>query len=84
MDVWIYQRVGNIEVFLRIFKVRLKDMFMHDWHSRLEESTRARLYITIAKFEYNIYLDILTVEKFRKNLSKLKLSSHRLEVKVGR
>lgn len=84
MDVWNYQGVGNIEVFLSIFKVRLKDMFMQNWHSRLEESTRARLYITIAKFEYNIYLDILTVEKFRRNLSKLRLSSHRLEVEVGR
>ena len=33
MDVWIYHGVGNIEVFLSIFKVRLKDMLMQDWHS---------------------------------------------------
>ena len=57
---------------------------MQDWHSRLEESTRARFYNTVAHFGYQSYLDSINIEKFRISLSKLRLSSHRLEVEVGR
>ena len=84
MDVWVAQGVGNKEAFLEIFKLRVKDIFIQDWHSRLDNSTRARCFITFAKFQYQQYLDILNIEKYRKSLSKLRLSSHRLEVEVGR
>ena len=30
MDAWLFQGVGSIELFLNIFKVRLRDMFMQD------------------------------------------------------
>ncbi|MCG8047978.1 MAG: reverse transcriptase family protein, partial [Candidatus Thiodiazotropha endolucinida] len=46
MEVWLAQGVRNSETFLKAFKLRLKDIFVQDWHSRLETSTRARCYIT--------------------------------------
>ena len=84
MEVWDFQGVGNEQAFLVEFKKRTKDIFVQDWHSRLEESTRARFYNTVANFGYQSYLDSINIEKFRISLSKLRLSSHRLEVEVGR
>ena len=37
-----------------------------------------------ANFQYKTYLDTLNIAKYRKNLSRLRLSSHRLEVEAGR
>ena len=48
MDLSGGKLIGDIEVFVSIFKARLKDMFLQDWHSRLEVSTRAQFDITIA------------------------------------
>lgn len=82
--VWETQGVGNVKAFLNIFKQRVGDVFRQNWHSRLENSTRARCYIAFADFQYQNYLDVLNITKYRENLSRLRLSSHRLEVEVGR
>ena len=84
LEVWEAQGVGNNELFFSIFKQRVRDVFTQDWHSRLENSTRARCFITFASFQYKTYLDTLNIAKYRKNLSRLRLSSHRLEVEAGR
>ena len=62
----------------------MSDVFTQDWHSRLQNSTRARFYLTFANFQYQKYLDVLNIVKYRKHLSRLRLSSHRLEVEIGR
>ena len=84
MEVWISQGVVSLNNFLNVFKVRVKDIFMQDWHSRLDSSSRARFYVSISNFEYKKYLDILNVERCRKSLCKLRVSSHRLEIETGR
>ena len=82
--MWIFQGVGNFKLFIDIFKLRLKDIFMQDWHFRLENSTRSHQdLICITNFQYPIYLDNVSVVKFRKSLSHLKLSSQRLEIETG-
>ncbi|MCG8046233.1 MAG: reverse transcriptase family protein, partial [Candidatus Thiodiazotropha endolucinida] len=83
-EVWDYQGVGNISAFLKQFKQRVRDIFVQEWHSRLETSSRARCYITFSNFQYKTYLSELKINKYRKSLSRLRLSSHRLEVEVGR
>ena len=42
------------------------------------------LYRNIACFEFSDYLDIITIRKFRVALAKRRVSSHRLEVEMGR
>lgn len=84
MEVWEVQGVGNINAFLNIFKQRVRDVFTQEWHARLENSSRARCYITFSSFRYQTYLNVLNIGKYRKSLSQLRLSSHRLEVEVGR
>ena len=84
LEVWNAQGIGNIRNFLSIFKLKVEDVYIQDWHSRLENSTRAMLYISVAKFQYQQYLDILKVEKYRNSLCKIRVSAHRLEVETGR
>ena len=45
---------------------------------------KQRCFITFSSFQYKTYLDMLNIAKYRKNLSRLRLSSHRLEVEAGR
>ena len=84
MEAWIQQNVGNEHAFLSLVKQRLKDTFVQNWNSRLNDSSRARFYRNFNTFGYKFYLDIVTTEKFRYALTRLRLSSHRLEVETGR
>ena len=83
-EVWLAQSVGNITKFLTIFKTRVRDTFIQDWHSRLQDSSRARFYVTFANFKYQNYLDCLSLIKFRRVLTRYRVSSHKLEVEAGR
>ena len=82
--VWLNQGVGNKNMFLAEFKQRLNDNFKQNWNSRLDESSRANFYTLFSNFEHRLYLETIKVTKFRIALSKLRLSSHRLEIEVGR
>ena len=84
MNVWLSQGVVNSNSFLQHFKQRVRDIFIQEWHARLENSNRARYYVNIANFKYQTYLDTLTVKKFQQNLTRLRVSSHKLEVECGR
>ena len=57
---------------------------MQDWNSRLIESSRANFYSLFLNFEHQMYLEALNVKKCRVAMSKLRVSSHRLEIEVGR
>lgn len=71
-------------MFLCILRQRLNDHFFQTWNGELENSSRAIFYRNIADFHFQEYLDIITVRKFRTALTKLRVSSHRLEVETGR
>ena len=40
-QVWLNQGVGNINIFILVFKQRLTDIFIQNWQERLESSSRA-------------------------------------------
>ena len=69
LEVWEAQGVGNVNAFMNIFKQRIKDVFTQQWHAKLENSTRARCYLTFATFKYQKYFDNLNIVKYRKNVS---------------
>ena len=83
-EVWLQQSVGDDGIFLSLVKQRLKDNFVQKWNEELNRSSRAIFYRCIANFEFSPYLDMITVKKFRLALAKLRTSSHRLEVEMGR
>ena len=41
-------------------------------------------YRQIASFQSSEYLEIVNIKKFRKALAKLRVSSYRLEIEIGR
>ena len=57
---------------------------MQDWNSRITESSRANFYALFLNFEHQLYLETLNVKKMRMAMTKLRVSSHRLEIEVGR
>ena len=69
---------------MTIFKQRLTDTFIQNWHSRLHSSTRAVFYRSVAVFQFQPYLEKINISKFQKVFSRLRMSSHRLEIEAGR
>lgn len=83
-EVWLNQNVGNKNAFLKEIRVRLTDNFVQNWSSRITESSRANFYSLFSNFNHQLYLETVNVQKFRIALTKLRVSSHRLEIEVGR
>ncbi|MES9881349.1 MAG: reverse transcriptase domain-containing protein, partial [Sedimenticola sp.] len=82
--VWLNQGVGNVHTFLSIFKQRLTDIFVQQWQSRINDSSRALFYKNVCEFKLQYYLKDITVMKFRTAFARLKVSSHRLAIESGR
>ena len=83
-EVWYNQGVGNKNQFLSILKQRVKDNFTQVWYSELNTSTRASTYVLCSNFEFKMYLDNILTTKYRYALTRLRTSSHRLEIETGR
>ena len=82
--VWVNQGVGNKNIFLIENKQRLNDYFIQNWNGKINESSRANFYTIFSNFNRQLYLESVKVTKFRMALSKLRMSSHRLEIEIGR
>ena len=80
---WLFQDVGQPKIFLLNVKHRLKDQFIQGWNGRIQESSRASLYRHLASFKFQPYLDICNISKFRFALTRLRVSSHRLQIESG-
>ena len=83
-EVWMQQNVGNCNAFLAMFRQRVRDIFVQNWISELDNSSRALFYRSFANFKFQSYLEFISVKKFRVALSKLRVSSHRLECEAVR
>ena len=84
-EAWFYQGVGNIDIFLYLFKQRVRDIYCQNWHDDISNSTRARTYSLIRNdFYHRKYLDVVTSTEHMKALARLLTSSHRLRVETGR
>ena len=82
--VWMYQGVGDVDVFMFSVKQRITDIFIQKWISELSDSTRARSYILFADFKLQSYLSDVNIVKYRTALSRIRVSAHRLEIETGR
>ena len=83
-DVWFFQGVGDIKIFLSVAKQRISDMFLQTWSSEMENTTRGRTYRLFSSFQLQPYLNFVNVSKFRMALTRFRVSAHRLEVEAGR
>ena len=83
-NVWMKQGVGNVNLFICIFKERLNNKVIQNWNSDLIECSRARTYVLFHNVRLQPYVTCITLEQFRISLSRLKMSSYRLKVETGR
>ena len=83
-EVWINQGVGNVNAFVSLFKQRICDNYKQDWNARISQSPKARFYCLFSNFGFKSYLNLDTAKNIRIYISKLRLSSHTLEIEKGR
>ena len=82
---WVNQGVGNVNVFISLVKQRFFYMFVQNWNTDINDSTRTRCYILYADFyRFQPYLNLINIEKIRVALLCFIVSAHRLEVETGR
>ena len=68
-----------------MFKNRLRDQFIQDWKASIDSSPKLFYYAKVKNsFEYEEYLDKISNNTIRKYLTRFRLSSHNLEIELGR
>ena len=71
-------------MFMNIFKQRIRDVFIQNWENDLSNMSRATTYNLFKSFEFQEYLNKISIKKYRTSLTKLRVSSHKLEIESGR
>lgn len=83
--VWISQDIGSISAFLSIFSQRVRDIDMQDWFSELSSLNKLRSYREFKSLLIpEQYLLSVTILDHRRALSRLRCSSHKLNIEIGR
>lgn len=85
-DVWLFRdSVINVKCFIAQFRLRLKDIYTTQWRETVNTSSGLSLYREIKTvFEISDYLAVLDNFKHRQAISKMRLSSHKLNIERGR
>ena len=66
-------------LFLELVKRRVDDQYILKFYEDINASSMVNTY----NVKIQPYLDILTITKYRKAMSRLKMSSHRLQIESG-
>ena len=83
--VWLQQGVGNIDMFLSQFKMRLEDVLCQEWNTNINNSSKLSVFCTFKSvLEAEIYLSVLNILKYRGALARFRCSGHRLAIESGR
>ena len=84
-NVWLAQEVGNIEVFLSIFKQRVIDCRKQNWEEAINSSSRCSTYKCFkTMLNPERYLSLNISYSLRRNLAKFRCSNHKFKIEVGR
>ena len=59
-------------------------MFVQNWNTDINDSTRTRCYLLYADIRFQPYLNLINIEQFRVVLSRFRVTAHRLEVETER
>lgn len=83
-EVWLYQGVNDIGVFLKIFEQRVNDNALQLWNHSLTNSSESVLYRELkTTIEYSMYLNTIVQPKFRHQFVKFITRNHKLAVVTG-
>ena len=82
---FIWQEIGNSELFIREFKQRLQDSYMQEWSETIHSSSKLKTYCTFKTLlQPEKYLDIIKIKKYRVALTRFRCSNHNLCIETGR
>lgn len=71
--------------YLPSIKRRLRDQYIQNWNVSVRETSKLEYYCQFkTSFCFEKYLDVIQNDSIRKQLSRFRLSSHSLEIEVGR
>lgn len=71
--------------YLPIIKRRLRDQYIQTWNASIRDTPKIEYYCGFkTTFELETYLTCIKNDNLRQQLSRLRLSSHSLEIEVGR
>ena len=82
-NIWTNQVL--IDIPFEVIKLRILNQFKQSWYAQIMNSNRLLTYSSI-KFDFCLenYLQILTTPKFRKALTRFRISAHSLAIESGR
>lgn len=84
-DIWMFPSSVNIDKFIAILRVRLRDLYISQWREGMHFRTSLILYRELkSTFETSFYLLKMNNRKYRNTLAKFRLSSHCLAIETGR
>jgi hypothetical protein len=83
--VFVMQEVGNIDLFINIFKNRLLDCAFQEWTSNISNISKLTCYSTFKTLlEVEKYLTCIKTRKFKVAFCRFRCSNHSLEIELGR
>ena len=81
----VFNNVDTNTKYLHLFKRRMRDQFIQEWHTVINSSPKLDYYAKFKEnFCYEDYLDKSKNDTLRQSFSRLRLSSHSLEIETGR
>ena len=83
--VWVYENIGDVNIFMTVFKQRVIDCGIQEWHHALNESSKARYYkyfMTELKVANYIFYKNFTALSYSTFKSKMLCSL--INVEIGR
>ena len=68
-EAWVNQGVRNVNVFISLVKQRVFDMFVQNWNTDINKSTRASVIFCMLILGFN-HLNLINIEKIRVGINK--------------
>ena len=82
--IWLTQHATNLENFHIVFKQRVIDEFIQNWHVHIDNSKSLILYKNLKEhFLPGFYINVLP-PKLRTVITKIRISAHQLRIETGR
>ncbi|XP_060582312.1 uncharacterized protein LOC132738738 [Ruditapes philippinarum] len=84
-EVWLFPSSVEPRLFIPTLRLRLMDIYISEWRAKVNGSPSLIFFREIKEeFELSKYLLIIENKKHRQYLSKLRMSSHWLNIEYGR
>lgn len=83
--VWVQQGVGNVDLFLNVFKLRLVNHYTSNWLRNIHNSSKLSTYSSFkCELVCEQYLKVLDIRKYLVAMSRFRCSNHSLAIERGR